>query len=167
MRLANANDFFDGAIYSHYYHHEGFAKRAEFLASYPDPILVVGCGFGFLVDELLKLGKLAYGIDAARWAINQSEEGVAGRVWERSILNSSDVLSLSQLMPPLATVVTEDLLPYLSDQEAATAAAKCASLNPSHVVHLVTQQGQASLNWHSLAQWQAITSQPVYSLEGM
>lgn len=165
MRLATANDFFDGSVYTYYHHHEGFAKRAQFLAGYPDPVLVVGCAFGFLVDELLKIGKLAYGIDAARWAINQSAEGLATRVWQGDILSANDLAFLLTL-PTLATVVTEDLLTYLTDLEAAEAAQNCAGLAPI-VIHLVTEQGQASLNFHTLAEWETITSQPVYSLEGM
>lgn len=155
MRLATPADFYNGPIYTHYYHHHGYRKRAELLRHFPQPILIAGCGFGFLVVEFTQLGINSCGIDASPWAISQR---VTNRVSLGSILQS-----LSQ---PWPTIVTEDLLPCLNDDEAQLAATNCrrASLN---VLHLVTEHGQADLNYHSLHDWALLTQQPVISLEGM
>lgn len=65
---------FDEA-YTEYRWHEGYAKRAQLLAPLPQPIVIVGCGFGFLVAEFSKLGKNAWGVDTSDycWANRVTE----------------------------------------------------------------------------------------------
>jgi 2-polyprenyl-3-methyl-5-hydroxy-6-metoxy-1,4-benzoquinol methylase len=158
MRLASRADFYDGPIYTQYRHHEGYAKRARLFRYFPEPILVVGCGFGFLVEEFKLLAKSAWGIDASQWAINN-------RVNERVKLG--DILDIRNWeLGEFAAVVTEDLLPCLTDNEALLAARNCQALSPI-VVHLVTEQGRADLNYHSTGYWMSLTSQLTVSLEGM
>lgn len=142
--------------YTDYRHHAGYLKRARLLLPFPEPIIVAGCGFGFLVVELQRLGKLAHGIDASDYCYQH-------RATENFTLH--DILS----GPPrlrAATVVTEDLLPWLTDAEAVTCAKNCALLSPL-VVHLVTEQGQADYNYHSTGYWMSLMGQPTISLEGM
>ena len=156
MRLASPTDFYNGCQYTAYRHHEGYAKRAALFASYPDPILIVGCGFGFLVDELLKLNKDAWGIDAEQWCIDNR---VTDRVLKADILQPFSA--------HFSVAVTEDLLPCSDDDEALVVARNCAAIAPI-VIHLVTEHGQAQeLNYHSCVEWTRITQQLTVSLEGM
>lgn len=162
MRLASYEDF-HGEIYTEYRHHEGYAKRAELFAWFPDPVLVVGCGFGFLVEEFSKLGKDAYGIDASLYAIRNR---VTERVTLNSILDPADIALLQIGFERFGTVVTEDILPYLTDNEAKLAGLNCAKLG-GIVTHMVTEQGQADLNYHPAGYWMTLTRQITISLEGM
>ncbi len=157
MRLASQADFY-GGIYAHYRHHEGYAKRARLFKFYPEPLLVVGCGFGFLVEEFDNLGIVAWGIDASDYAIRKSTHP---RVRKFDILHLND-WSLGQF----GTVITEDLLPCLTDAEVLIATRNCQAIAPI-VIHMVTEQGQADLNYHSLTEWILLTSQLTVSLEGM
>lgn len=159
MRLATYSDF-HGEIYTKYRHHEGYAKRARLLANFPSPILVVGCGFGYLVDELRKLGIIAWGIDASDYAFQNrtSRFVVKGDILQPGL---TGVLGTRY-----GTVITEDLLPYLTDLEAYDAAEHCAQLG-TIVIHLVTEQGQAQLNYHPCGYWMTLTNQLTVSLEGM
>lgn len=167
MRLATKSDFINGPIFTRYRHHDGFAKRAQLLSRYPEPYLVVGCAFGFLLYEFDKIGKQSYGLEASPEIF---EEGwpddlvVHSRVVRGSILDETDIKRL--LRYRFGAVFTEDLLPYLTDKEASEAAANCAVLSPV-VVHLVTERGGADLNFHSVEEWIAITGQTTLSLEGM
>jgi hypothetical protein len=154
MRLACPEDFYNGPIYNYYRHHEGYAKRAQLFKHFPEPILVIGCGFGFLVKELFDLHKDAFGIDASLWAV---EKKVVEQVYCMSALNR---------LPAAETVVTEDLLPCLSDEEAKIVAKNCDE-SEAIVTHLVTEHGEADLNYHSLGFWTNLTGQLVVSLEGM
>lgn len=154
MRLASEQEF--STAYTNYRWHDGYAKRARLFQHFPEPVIVVGCGFGFLVVELQRLGKLAHGIDAADYCRTN-------RVTES--FTQHDILT----GPPrlhAATVITEDLLPWLTDTEAITCAENCALLAPI-VVHLVTEQGQADYNYHSTGYWMSLTGQLTVSLEGM
>lgn len=157
MRLASRADFY-GHIYTSYRHHEGYAKRARLFRYFPEPILVVGCGFGFLIEEFDRLKKSAWGVDASPYVI---ENRVHARVREGNILNLSD-FNLGRFK----TLITEDLLPYLTDEEALIAARNCQALSPI-VIHMVTEQGQADLNYHSTSDWMRLTNQLTVSLEGM
>ena len=156
MRLACPRDFYNGPIYTRYPPPDAvYVKRAQLLLSYPAPILIAGCGFGGLVKALLDSGREAWGIDASWWAVGRR---VTSRVLYGDILQP-----LNQLWP---TIVTEDLLPHLTDDEAKLAAGNCR-LASSNVLHLVTEHGQADLNYHSIEEWMRLTDQPVISLEGM
>src|SRR5438128_1169207 len=137
MRLATEADFF-GNIYTHYRHHEGYAKRASLFKRFPEPILTLGCGFGFLVAELIKLGKETYGIDASEWAIEN-------RVTDCVVFGNA-----MEMLPYARTVISEDLLPYLTDEEVLKVTKSCND-SGAIVVHLVTESGEADLNYHSLA----------------
>lgn len=159
MLLATEKDYQGGPIYTVYPPpSEVYAKRANLFRYYPDPILVVGCGFGGLVQELENLGKKVYGIDASPYAV---ENRVSKRVKQGDILCINDAVWLD-----FNTVITEDLLPCLTDQEALIVARNCQALAPI-VVHMVTEQGEADLNYHSTGYWMILTNQLTISLEGM
>lgn len=163
MRHASYEDFNNGPIYTKYRHHEGYGKRAKLFEPFPDPILIVGCGFGFLVEEFLKLGRSAWGIDASDYCVeNRTNENVR----QASILNYTDVPLLLAQLGAFETVITEDLLPHLTDEEAIIAAKNCELLG-RFVIHMVTEQGTADLNYHSTGYWQVLTNQLTVSLEGM
>lgn len=155
MRLASQEEF--AAAYTQYRHHDGYRKRAQLFRHFPDPILVVGCGFGFLVEELLYLGKSAWGIDLSDYA----EDNCVTENFSK--VNITGDISL---LPPFATIITEDLLPWLTDKEAVIAAKNC-SAHGAIVIHLVTVAGEADYNYHSCGYWMTLTNQLTISLEGM
>lgn len=155
MRLASPEEF--ATAYTQHRWHEGYAKRARLFASFPDPILVVGCGFGYLVEELLQLGKSAWGVDLSDYAEDNCVTENFSKV---------DITGDISLLPPFATIITEDLLPWLTDDEAAKAAKNC-SAHGAIVIHLVTVAGEADYNYHSTAEWMTLTHQLTVSLEGM
>lgn len=159
MRLASYRDFNNGPIYTHYPLPDAtYDKRARLFYYHPEPILVAGCGFGGLVRAFRDRDKQAWGIDASEWATSNR---VSERVRHGNILDLRD-WELSEF----ATLITEDLLPCLTDDEVMIAARNCLALSPI-VVHLVTEQGQANLNYHSTGYWMNLTNQLTVSLEGM
>lgn len=119
---------------------------------------MVGCGFGGLVRAFRDLNKQAWGIDASPYAF---ENRVNERVKLASILDLR-AWDLGQF----ETLITEDLLPYLTDDEVKVAARNCQALSPI-VIHMVTEHGQADLNYHSTGYLMSLTNQLTVSLEGM
>lgn len=154
MRVASSEEF--ALAYTDYRHHAGYAHRARLLASLPEPIIIIGCGFGYLVIELQRLGKLAHGIDISDYCRDN-------RVTEQ--FSQLDILR-GPLRLNAGTVVTEDLLSWLTDAEARMAAENCAATG-AVVLHLVTESGQADYNYHSTGYWMTLTDQLAISLEGM
>lgn len=154
MIVASSDEF--SRAYSNYRHHEGYAKRAQLFQSFPEPIIVVGAGFGYLVVEFKRLGKQSLGLDASSYCYTH-------RATESFI--QWDILDGPPCMRA-GTVITEDLLPWLTDAEAVTCAKNCSLLSPL-VLHLVTEQGQADYNYHSTGYWMNLTGQLTVSLEGM
>lgn len=163
MRLLTEEDCFNGPIYTRYpLPRKIYTKRAELFRGYPDPILVVACGFGLLVTELLKLNKRAWGIDAAPYC----EKHFEPKCSLLSILDRVDVGMLQATHGYFGTVITEDLLPHLTDEEVKLAAGHCELLGPI-VIHLITERGEADLNYRSTAECMNLTKQLTVSLEGM
>lgn len=163
MRIASAADFYDGPIYTYYPLPDLiYDKRARLFRFYPEPILVVGCGFGGLVRAFRGLNKQAWGIDASQWAIENRDKRVEKRVFNFDILDLSN-WTLGQM----ETVITEDLFPHLTDDEVLIAARHCQVLAP-FVVNMVTEHGQdKGLNYRLTGYWMSLTGQPTISLEGM
>lgn len=161
MRLASREEFAEA--YTQYpLPREVYAKRARLFEGFPEKILIVGCGFGLLVSELRNLGKDARGIDASAWAWeNRDNEWV----WCSDILNASKVDILRQQHGPFATIITEDLLPWLTEEEVEMCARNCTGLGKI-VIHMVTEQGEAPYNYHPCVYWMALTKQLTCSLGG-
>lgn len=154
MIIASLDEY--SRAYSNYRHHEGYAKRGRLLQSLPEPVVVVGCGFGFLVVELQRLNRLAHGVDISDYCY---ENRVTDNFTQHDILTGPPRLRAG-------TVVTESMLEWLTDSEAVVCAKNCALLSPL-VLHLVTEQGQADYNYHSTGYWMSLTGQLTVSLEGM
>lgn len=163
MRLATRADFYNGPIYTQYPPpDEVYDKRARLFYYYPEPFLVVGCGFGGLVRAFRDLGKQAWGIDASQWAVDNKDSRVGERVFRFDILDLSD-WTLGQM----GTVIGEDLWPHLTDDEVLVAARNCQALAP-FVINMVTERGECKhLNYHSTGYWMSLTNQLTVSLEGM
>lgn len=162
MRLACYEDFNDGPIYTRYPLPDAvYDKRGQLFYFYPDPIMVVGCGFGGLVRAFKDLNKEVWGIDASQWAIDNRDRRVDERIFK------FDILDLSNWpMGQMGTLITEDMLPHLTDEEVSIASRNCQALAP-FVIHLVTEQGKADLNYHTTGYWMNLTNQLTVSLEGM
>lgn len=154
MIIASFEEF--AIAYSDYRWHEGYVKRAQLLRHLPQPVVIIGCGFGFLVAELHLLKIDAWGIDASDYCWNYR---VTEYFLQYDILRGPPSLCAG-------TAITEDLLPWLTDAEAVTCAENCALIAPL-VLHLVTESGQANYNYHSTGYWMSLTNQLTISLEGM
>lgn len=176
MRLATQADFEQGGLYTSYRRYPFFAERAAaVVAAYGSvKTLVVGCGWGYLVDELLRLGVDAWGIDASLYAITKGK-AVAGMLPATlTRLSVADATNRTQLTAVRTTaglvgsarfglVVTEDMLPMLTDAEVTTAVTECRRI-ATNMLHIVTP-GTATdaskltaLNWKSTAAWKALVA---------
>jgi hypothetical protein len=163
--LADASRFEQGDWYSQYRRYDFFAQRAAWIhATVPTgKLLVAGCGWGYLVDELVKLGRDAWGIDASSYCAGK---GIApGRVLTRSALVRADVNAAKTAAGiagggKFAAGITEDLLPCLTVAEITSALGElrraCTSL-----LHIVTPgDGSAQppgrvpeMTWRSHQEW--------------
>ena len=92
----------------------------EIEASLLSPVLVAGCGPGYLVAELRGRGVDAWGVDMSDWALANQAPGVSAYVFGASDLrNKGQARSVMRDVDP-ALVVSEDMLVCLSDFEAQT-----------------------------------------------
>jgi hypothetical protein len=178
--LADASRFEQGGWYSQYRNYPFFAVRAAWIhATVPTgKLLIAGCGWGFLVDELVKLGRDAWGIDASAYCSGKAV--VLGRVLQRSALVRADVNAAKSAAGiaangRFAAGVTEDLLPCLSVPEITSALGElrraCTTL-----LHIVTPgDGTAQppgrvpeMTWRNHQEWKdfpTIGTELVYNAE--
>lgn len=134
-------------------------------------LLIAGCAFGYTVQYLTDLPAYtasAYGFDASAWAISQAQAevpAVAARLMVADALSASD-MDAARLMVvghgarKVPLVVTEDMLPCLTDAEIPAALANLRAISNT-LAHIVTLDGPGAdhatgLNWKSAAEWRAL-----------
>ena len=156
-----------------------FGTRKDWMTGYGldnnASILVVGCGFGFLIEELIAVGITdVYGIEPGSfyWDAAQDAEwdtAVKARVANDWIGSGTEVASLNALgvsgQARFNWVVDEDAATMHSDAELPAFIAGCEDRLQGNargrIVHLVTTvgpygPGNQAVNWKSLAEWKAV-----------
>jgi len=157
-------------LYDEYRRYPFFAERAAFIRQrYPTAsrVLIAGCGYGYLVDELRKSGVGAWGCDIAPWATGQAAQ-VLGQ--NAQFVGQGDITSAASMATVKSqaglrnnqrfdVTVTEDVLTVLTEAEI-TAALQAVRGISSTVLHMVTPgvpnaEHHPDLNWKSIAAWRS------------
>lgn len=140
-------------------------------------LLVAGCGWGFLVDELLTAGYDAWGCDASAYCVGKAPQVLpaasAARVRQADVLVAAQLDAMARAAglrgnpPRWDLLVTEDLLEMLTDAEIPTALALLRARCRANLGHIVTPfdpwEGancDPRVNWKTYDQWRAIVSPP-------
>lgn len=204
-RLASEADFFaqwdadgnrvpgTGNLYDNYRRYPFFAERADIIAArFPTSIgklVIFGCGFGYLVDELFQRGYDAWGVDAADYARNQAAAVLPFESASRVILaNMVTPAALNAVRAAagltgnqrFAVGISEDVLPVCTDQAEVRVGIESShgivSTTPGRMLHFITctkpeQQGDMQsrlpgLLWLSRAQWRALINTRVGQYPG-
>jgi cyclopropane fatty-acyl-phospholipid synthase-like methyltransferase len=111
------------------------------------PVLIAGCAYGFLVEELVKCGVDAYGLDISEYALSQASDNIKPRLVRGSVTEvGSYIEALNKAKSDMFSyLVSENMHCCLSDNEAYTF--QFLSIFFSYrVVHLVEDRP-------ALAQW--------------
>lgn len=143
----------------------GFRTRAQ--AKGTDPVGrrvgVLGCAYGYSVLEMRALGINAYGIDVSAFAISQAPVAVApflmqGDATVRNVLNSFRTFAGLTGNAKFDILLSEDLLPCLSDSEVTAASGEWRSRHGTRIAHRVSthQVLNPVHNWHTLVEWRAL-----------
>lgn len=118
-----------------------YQHRASLLEPFIDPgerTLVVGCGFGFLMDELNALGRPSIGVDSSEWIMRnwRRERGEPHPFGPMPLL--ADVRDpVIERVGPFDVVVTEAVLEsYPDGAELTEVIARCHEL-ASKVIHMI------------------------------
>lgn len=167
-------------LYDQYRRFDYFAQRADWIKDhYPEAktILVAGCGWGFLVEEIGKRGIDAWGIDASGYAVAKAQEVLgphaARRVLRRDAGDEHGLMSAA-VQPGVSRfdlVVTEDLLPSADDAAEARRWLENLRLFAVEMLHICTPKSDhnaADLLWKTHAEWAAFCApDPVLCTECM
>lgn len=183
-RLAIPEDFEQGGLYTQYRRYPFFAERAQEINRRFTPgvkVLVAGCGWGYLVDELVTIGFDAYGVDASQYAIDKAAEvvpNVANRIFIGDCTVSADMTGVRKLAGLKANqkfnvTIQEDMFPCMTDAEVSTALGVLRETAAS-LFHTITcskpddipEQRHPGLNWKLQSEWKALVgSDPVLDTE--
>ena len=140
-------------------------------------LAIWGCGWGSLVNLAVEAGYDAYGFDASSYAITKAKATfpvIATRLFVRDALKSADVTASKSDagihgQSKFAVLVTEDVLPCMSDQEITLTLPLLRGVCSANLLHMVTpldpwaqQNGlnDPRINWKTDAQWKALLSPP-------
>jgi hypothetical protein len=132
--LATKQDFEEGGLYENYRRYPFFATRAEAIVEeWPDAdMLIVGCGWGFLVDELRTRGVEAWGIDMSQYALTMARKELPDTL---AYIHRGNAKKIGGAY---GVVVTEDLLPCASSDEEARLFVEGAREAGEFVLHVAT-----------------------------
>ena len=156
-----------------------FGTRKDWLTGYGldnnASVLVIGCGFGFLIEELIAAGITdVYGMEPGTFYWNAAQDGewdsvVKARVAQDWAGSGTEVASLQALgvsgQAQFTFVVDEDAATMHSDAELPAFLAACEARLQGNargrIVHLVTTvglygPGNQAVNWKTLAEWKAV-----------
>jgi hypothetical protein len=156
------------ATKEHHYHGEiadiMFALEAKGLTK-EHRILIVGAAFGWFAEGLIDLGYLESNIvnaDTSTWIhANKADNAVL------DILNADPTTSegqdavVGELGGEPDWIISEDVLPALSDEEAITFCNALHAFAGGGVVHWVSVRKvsqDARLNWKTLEEWKALVT---------
>lgn len=120
-------------------------------------ILIAGCGWGFLIQELMEVHGFTdvWGCDASEYAVNVAAPAnlpaqYASRVLLGNITSSAEMVAVANAAgipgnnPRFRAILTEDVLPCLTQQEIPTALSNLRARSQS-VAHIITPQMQGSV----------------------
>lgn len=157
-----------------------FGTRKDWMTGYGldnnADVLVIGCGFGFLIEELIAAGiPTVWGIEGGSffWDAAQDSEwdpAVKARVANDWIGSGTEKASLQAIDAGSAQatfnwIVDEDAAPMHSDAELPAFIAACEDRLQGNargrIVHLVSTvgpfgPGNQAVNWKTLAEWKAV-----------
>jgi len=159
---------------------EPFIQRVEVLQgrglANNASVLVVGCGFGFLIERLITAGVTGvWGVEPGAWYWDPANDGewapgIKARVaddWVGSGTVQSSLVALGGVsgQARFGWVVDEDAVTMHSDAELPAFLAGCEARLQGNargrIVHLVTPvgdggPGDSAVNWKTLAEWKAV-----------
>lgn len=152
---------------AHYRDYPVFSQRATNIKGRfnTGKILIAGCGYGYLVKHLLSLGADAWGVDASPWAISQGTTVAPNRilqadVTQRAQLDAARTAAGLKSTQKFTAVITEELLPSLTDAEVAVALTELRRVGTVlfHIVTAVELQADRmpEFNWKTLAEWKTV-----------
>lgn len=152
---------YNGYIDSQYRRYGFFADRGiTFNNSWNslknETLLVAGCGWGFLVQELMQEHGFTdvWGCDASDYAVNTAAPAnlpsqYASRILLGSILSDTDIKAVANTAgiqggnPKFKAILTEDVLPCLTDAEIPIALSVLRGRSRS-LAHIITPRMQGS-----------------------
>jgi len=184
-RIASIEDFEQGGLYTSYTRYPFFKERATNLKGRitTGKVLIVGCGWGYLVDELVKLGIDAWGIEISQYAVDKAQtvipdnayriiKGDASIVADMDRVKTASGLNKNQ---KFYLVVSEDMFTVCLDDEVTLTLNQMHRIG-SHYLHIMTcihpeipgdiESRFASINWKTQSQWKTLLgSDPCWDTE--
>jgi len=192
-RAASAFDFEQGGMYSFYERFPYFATRADMIRgryAATSRVLIAGCGWGYLVDELFARGISTYGCDLSSYAINKGKSilpNVSNRLFVgdcRSKASMDSVRTASGLTvstnanrnQTFDVIVTEDMLGVMDSEAEVQQVLTTLRGQGKTLFHIITciahpddtAGRDPTLLWRTHDQWKAIigNGELVMNVEG-
>lgn len=158
--LASWEDFENGGLYDQYRRYPFFATRAEHLVEhYEGTFLIVGCGWGYLVDELLIRGVDAWGVDWSDYAIRSGRRELPHmqhRIVHGDARRHKDLQAVGPGQFDVA--VSEDMLTVMDNPGEMLRVHQSMRQVSDSVVHIVSYEQpdktqDQRIRWHTAEWW--------------
>lgn len=182
-RIASKEDFEEGGLYTEYIKFPFFEQRAEFILqnySTTKTILVAGCGWGYLVEELVTRGFDTWGCDISDYAINKAiqvlPKEISTRIIKADITNKKQMKGICKItqVDRFDLCITEDILPIMKLYEIPLLLDALQSISKK-AIHIVScsnptipgdlDRRDPSLIWKSRKEWESFLGGEVINTE--
>lgn len=153
---------YNGYVDDQYHRYQFFADRGivfnnQWNSFKNNKILIAGCGYGFLIQELMENHGFTdvWGCDGSEYAVNVAAPANlpsqhASRVLLGDITSSADMQAVANAAgipggnPKFRAILTEDVLPCLTEAEVPTALSVLRGRS-QNMAHIITPQMQGSV----------------------
>lgn len=173
-RKASKEDFELGGLYTEYREFPFFSERADFVVSqFPQSsvVVIVGCGYGYLVQKLRDRGVEAWGVEISDYAIHKAKvllPDISPFILKGDCTSKEDMdkilFHIKQEWVDL--VISEDVLPVcnsLEEVERMLSILRTMSDTLLHIVSYISRdtrrkECEPSLLWFDLLEWKSIVA---------
>jgi hypothetical protein len=143
---------FERAAKQEYFGNDHWAMLKAINPDKSQKIIIIGAAFGWVAEDWIAAGYSVRAIDTSTWIqANKPDNAVI------DILNADCLTTEGRnLIGSGDIIISEDILPCLSDQECLDMSAAMHQLAPQ-VYHWVSVgSGAMALNWKTLEEWKAL-----------
>jgi hypothetical protein len=135
-------------------------RLAQVLHMQPgEPILIVGAGYGWIAEEWLDMGLGPIcPVDTSEWIQSSKYDSSTIEIYSLDVSKEADVQRIHQLLDTtrIEWVITENVLPVLTDDECETLSRHLHSFCPNIIHYMQTSKPHTDPqkhNWKSADEW--------------
>jgi hypothetical protein len=150
---------FDRSAKQQYFGNDHMILKDALQLTPEDGIVLIGGAFGWVAEDWIATGLSVIVTDTSTWIqAHKAEQATIPILFESSLTPESRATIAEAMGRPITVVITEDVLPNLTDNECVelSNAMRLMSQNVVHWVSCATPSSGGGLNWKTADEWKQL-----------